>query len=608
MLLTVLFTATLLSACVADPKTAKKTAGEQAVDTPTADQAAAFVADVEQYLTEHGEFRSRIAWLRATNLNFDSNWLYTRVNAEDTRTRVDFAVQAARYNHLRLPATLRRKLARIKLGLNLAAAQQPGAAAELAAVNNRMTTRYATGSINWQGKKVSRNDLEALMGSLRDPAQLVDVWTKWREVVVPMRADYQQMVVLANAGARELGYADTGSMWRERYELPAAQFSTDMDSLWRQVEPLYKALHCHVRAKLNETYGADVVPLDQPIRADLLGNMWAQSWSNIYDLVAPPDPSPVGDLTATLKQQAYTPQKMARTAEAFFSSLGFAPLPETFWQRSMFVQPPGRKVVCHASAWNVDANDDLRIKMCTKVNADDFYTIYHELGHNYYQRAYNQQSPLFRTGANAGFHEAIGDMVALSITPEYLQQIGLQETVPATDADISLLMRRALDKIAFLPFGLLLDQWRWRVFAGEVSADEYNTLWWRLRHEYQGVRPPVVRSEDYFDPGSKFHIANNVSYTRYFIAHILQFQLHKAACEAAGWDNSKPLHRCSIYDSQAAGEKFAAMLAQGAAQPWPDTLEAFTGSRHIDATAVLDYFAPLQQYLAQANADRQCGW
>jgi peptidyl-dipeptidase A len=334
--------------------------------------------------------------------------------------------------------------------------------------------------------------------------------------------------------------------------------------------------------------------------------MWAQSWASIYDLVAPPASDAGYDLTERLLASSYDATEMVETGEAFFSSLGFEPLPETFWERSLFVQPADREVVCHASAWDLDDVDDVRIKMCIRVNEADFRTIHHELGHNYYQRAYNEQSPIFRAGANAGFHEAIGDMVTLSITPEYLQRIGLVSEVPDASADLGLLMSRALDGVAFLPFGLLMDRWRWQVFSGELTPETYNDGWWALREQYQGVRPPVERRPDHFDPGGKFHIPANVEYTRYFLAYILQYQFHRAACEMAGWDG--PLHRCSIYGNEEVGRRFNAMLEMGMSKPWPDALEAFTGAREMDASAIVEYYAPLMEWLAEQNRDRQCGW
>ena len=262
--------------------------------------------------------------------------------------------------------------------------------------------------------------------------------------------------------------------------------------------------------------------------------------------------------------------------------------------------------MCHASAWTIDEKDDLRIKMCIDVNAEDFKTIHHELGHNYYQRAYKNESYLYRTSANDGFHEAVGDTLSLSITPEYLEQLGLLDQVPDASGDLGLLMQQALDKIAFLPFGLMVDQWRWKVFAGEVGPEGYNDLWWALREQYQGVASPDERPADAFDPGAKYHVPRNTPYTRYFLAHILQFQFHRSLCEVAG--NEGPIHRCSIYGSKQAGERLNAMLEMGRSKPWPEALEALTGSSQMDATAILDYFAPLQAWLDEQNAGRQCGW
>ncbi|NNL87598.1 MAG: M2 family metallopeptidase [Marinicaulis sp.] len=582
-------------------------------EAPTSADAAEFIERVENFYREFGEFSARIQWAQATNITYDTNWLVTQVSTEGTEMGVKFANEAKRFNDLELPAEMRRKIEKIKLGLNLPAPETPGAAGKLAEINTRMGSTYATGKIELDGEEVPRNDLEAMMGAIRDPARLQEIWTKWREIPIEenetganMKQDYASMVEIANEGAAELGFADVGDMWRARYDLPSDEFAVETDRLWGQVKPLYDELQCHVRAKLNEQYGDDVVPLDRPIRADLLGNMWAQSWGNISDLVSPEGADPGYDLTELLVNAGYDATKMVKTGEEFFSSLGFEPLPETFWERSQITKPLDREVVCHASAWNMDGQDDIRIKMCTKVNADDFQTVHHELGHNYYQRAYKEKSPIFQTGANGGFHEAIGDMIALSITPDYLNTIGLLDEVPDASADLGLLMNQALEKISFMPFGLLMDKWRWQVFSGELTPATYNDGWWALRTQYQGIRPPTERSSDYFDPGGKYHIPNSVSYTRYFIAHILQFQFHKAACEKAGWEG--PLHRCSIYGAADMGADFNAMLEMGAEKPWPEALEAFTGTREMDGSAVVEYFAPLMEWLQEQNAERTCGW
>jgi len=436
------------------------------------------------------------------------------------------------------------------------------------------------------------------------------MWASWHDQVgAPMKDDYAKMVGIANQGAKELGYPDVGALWRSNYDMPPDRFAAMTDQIWDDLKPLYQSLHTYVRWKLNEKYGDAVQPKTGPIRADLLGNMWAQEWGNIYPLVAPAGAGDIGyDIGDLLKRHGKAPLDMVHAGENFYSSLGFEKLPDTFWKRSQFLKPADREVVCHASAWDLDNKDDLRIKMCIKVNSDDFVTIHHELGHNYYQRAYNDHSFLQMDGANDGFHEAIGDFIALSITPDYLVQIGLLDPkdVPSADKDIGLLLRQALDKVAFLPFGLLVDKWRWGVFDGSITPDHYNDAWVKLKRDYQGIVPPVERPANAFDPGAKFHIPGNTPYMRYFLARILQFQFYEAACKQAGWKG--PLHRCSFYGNKDVGKNLNAMLAMGASKPWPDALEAFTGTREISGKAMADYFAPLKAWLDKQNKGKPTGW
>jgi peptidyl-dipeptidase A len=454
---------------------------------------------------------------------------------------------------------------------------------------------------------ISGSELEGLMQQVRDYDELLELWQGWRTISPPMREKYTRFVELANEGASEFGYSDMGDMWRSKYDMSSDEFKVETAKLWEQVKPLYDELHCHVRAKLGEHYGEDKVPQDGPIPAHLLGNMWAQEWGFIYDIMEPYPGMSDLDVDSTLKTKNYSPQEMVRSAENFYVSLGMERLPDTFWERSMFSKPADREVVCHASAWNLDGDDDLRIKMCIKQTYEELRVIYHELGHNYYQRAYNQQPMLFRDGAHGGFHEAIGDTITLSMTPEYLAEVGLiASAVQSQQAIINQQMQQALDKIAFLPFGKLIDEWRWGVFSGEIAPENYNQAWWDLRLRYQGVAPPVERSEADFDPGAKYHVPGNVSYTRYFLARILQFQFQRSLCEAAGHEGD--LHACSIYGSKAAGDRLTAMLEAGASEPWPDTLEKLTGTREMDATAIIDYFQPLMGYLQEQNEGRSCGW
>jgi peptidyl-dipeptidase A len=579
--------------------------------TATADEARAFVARAEKELSEFSVMSSRAQWVNATYITDDTDALAAHFGTLGTEMGVRFANEAARFAKVSgLDYDTKRKLDFLRGGLVLPAPTTPGAAAELNTISTRLQSTYGKGRGTLNGKEMTGNDLEEKMGTVRNPEDLKEMWTSWHSNVGrPMKADYARMVEIANQGAKELGYPDVGAMWRSQYDLPPEEFAALTDKLWSQVKPLYDQLHCYTRAKLNEKYGDQVQPEARPIRADLLGNMWAQEWGNIYDVVAPKGAGDVGyDLTDLLVKQKYTPEKIVRTGERFFTSLGFAPLPETFWKRSMITAPRDREVICHASAWDVDNVEDLRIKMCTKVNATDFVTVHHELGHNFYQRAYNKQPYLYLNSANDGFHEAIGDMIALSVTPEYLVQVGLldKNKVPSADKDTGLLLRQAMDKVAFLPFGLLVDKWRWNVFNGQVAGGAYNQGWNDLRLQYQGITPPVQRTEADFDAGAKYHVPASTPYTRYFLARILQFQLYKAACDQSGWKG--PLHRCSFYGNKEVGRRLNAMLEMGASRPWPDALEAFTGTREMSGEAMIEYFRPLMSWLQEQNRGRKCGW
>lgn len=575
---------------------------------PTIQEAKEFLENTEARIESFNLRAATAAWEKATNITEATNAAEAKVNAEGAKLSTELSNAAKRFNNLSLPANMRRKIDWLKRGSYFPAPETDGAAEELAEIMSRLDSAYGTGKFEYKGKEIRLGEASDIIAKSRDPEVLKTIWEGWRTISPPMKDDYARMVEIINEGARELGYADAGALWRGGYDMDGDAFIKEADRLWGQVKPLYDELHCYVRNELNEKYGDDIVPVDAPIRADLLGNMWAQSWGNIFDEVAPENAASGVDVTKLLIEKEYDPVKMVKTGEKFFTSMGFAPLPQTFWERSQIVKPEGREVVCHASAWNLDDKDDVRIKMCTKVNAEDFSTVHHELGHNFYQRAYKNQPVFYRGGANDGFHEAIGDMIALSITPEYLVEIGLlsADAVPGEDADLTLLMRQAMDKVAFLPFGLLVDQWRWNVFSGEYSPEEYNSGWWELREKYQGIRPPVARGADAFDPGAKYHIPGNTPYMRYFLAHILQFQFHKAACDIAGFEG--PLHRCSVYNNKDVGTRFNAMMEMGLSKPWPDALEAFTGSRDMDGSAILEYFAPLMRHLESENKTSNCGW
>ena len=569
--------------------------------TPTPEEAKKFIENAEQRLFELGVKAQRAQWVQENFITVDTEQIAADLGEQANTAATEYAKEAHRFDHVNLPPELARKRLLLELATTFPAPNDPKAQKELAGILSSLDGDYGRGKWCPGGDKpcLDVTAVGKLMATSRDPDELKRAWIGWHAVGAPMRERYARMVDLGDEGARQLGYADVGSLWRSNYDMPPDQFEKEMDRTWEQLRPLYLSLHAYVRGQLGKKYGKDVVPPNGPIPADLLGNIWAQEWNNVYDLMDSPKPAQSFDLTNILVERKTDAKGMVKYGEHFFTSLGFPPLPETFWERSLFLKPADRDVVCHASAWDVDNKDDLRVKMCIQITEEDFRVIHHELGHNFYQRAYNTQPPLFQNSANDGFHEAVGDTIALSVTPEYLKQIGLIDTVPPASGDIDYLLQKALEKVAFLPFGLTVDKWRWEVFSGRVKPDEYNKAWWDLRLKYQGVVPPVARTEVEFDPGAKYHVPGNVPYARYFLAAIYQFQFQRGLCKTAGY--SGPLHRCSIYGNKAAGEKLNAMLSLGQSKPWPEALQVLTGETQMDASAMADYFAPLKAWLDEQN-------
>lgn len=566
-----------------------------------------FLDNAEKNLFQLAIEANRAAWINSNFITDDTSDLAAAADQKLTEAGVHYAIEAAKFDHVVVSDDQRRKLNFLKQSLAMPAPQDSIKSAELAKISSQLNSMYGKGSYTTKtGETLSLGQMTAKMATSRNYDELLEMWQGWRTISPDMKPLYIRQAELVNEGAQGLGYNDLGVMWRSNYDMPADDFANELDRLWGQVKPLYNDLHCYVRSELGETYGEDKVPQDQAIPAHLLGNMWAQAWGNIYDLVAPENADPGYDLTKQLLANNYDEIKMVKGAEGFFTSLGFEALPETFWQRSLFTKPADRDVVCHASAWDLDAKDDIRIKMCIQKTGEDFSVIHHELGHNFYQRAYKEQPYYYQNSANDGFHEAIGDTISLSVTPKYLKKIGLINSIPDESKDIGLLMKMALEKIAFLPFSLMVDQWRWQVYSGKITSENYNSAWWELREKYQGVSAPIERDANAFDPAAKYHVAAGVSYSRYFLAHILQFEFHRSLCEISG--NTDPIHRCSIYNSKEAGKALNTVLEMGASKAWQEAHKVLTGSEQMDATAILDYFAPLHRWLKDKNQGKQCGF
>lgn len=582
-------------------------AAEQKPPTPPpASSLAPFLIKAESDLDAASQESNRADWVHATNITPDTAWLSSLARERLATLSLRLARQAANFDRASASPVERRKIDLLRRLTSVPPPADADAATRLAGLQTSLSGQYATGSFLYKGRPTSLGEAEVLLAKTRNPEEARLLWEGWRDSAKALKPDYIAMAALANQGARELGYADMGELWRSGYDRSPAEVETEIDAEWNQLKPIYTALHCFMRKKLSERYGATVQPRTGPIRAHLLGNMWGQNWGNLFD-VTKPEKLDQPDIDDSLQKAGYTPLRMVKTAEAFYSSLGFESLPASFWTSSQFVKPADRKVDCNPSAWTIDNRTDVRLKMCIRVTRSQFVTVYHELGHNFYNLAYTDQPYLFRKGADDGFHEGIGDFIALSATaPAYYRAIGIVPADAPDIDDVSVLLQQALDKVPLLPFAIALDKWRWGVLAGRISPGEFNSSWWKLVAEYQGMIPPRPRPKDGFDAGAKYHVAENVPYISYLKARFYQYQFHEAACRIAKWKG--PLHRCSIYGNKEVGEKLRQMLALGGSRPNSEALALFTGSSEPDPGAMLEYFRPLKTWLDKQNVGERCGW
>ncbi|WP_448477429.1 M2 family metallopeptidase [Pseudoxanthomonas mexicana] len=626
-----------LAACKKDEPATDSAATPAAPKGETADQ---FIARVNDEFKKMYPEMTAAQWLSSTYINDDSQLLAAKGNERYLTQLNSWIEQAKKFEGQQMSPETARAIQLLKLATAMPAPKDPAKLAELTQIATRMEGTYGAGTYctgEGDAKKCRQlGELEDVLRSSRDYDAQLDAWQGWHTIAQPMRKDYTRFVELVNEGSKEMGFADTGEMWRSGYDMTPAEIAAETDRLWGQVKPLYEQLHCYTRTKLQAAYGVEKGQVNGLLPAHLMGNMWQQDWGNLWDMLEPYKGAGSLDITGALEKQyqadyqaalakagpgpgtdklfqaereaqLQVAKQMTERAQDFYTSLGMPKLPESYWTKTQFIKPMDRDVVCHASAWDMNMSGDVRTKMCIKPNEEDFTTIYHELGHVYYYLAYNKLPPLFQTGAHDGFHEAIGDTMVLAMTPDYLKSIGMVgEQQQSNEALINAQMRMALAKVSFMPFGLMIDRWRWGVFDGSIKPADYNKAWWELKAKYQGVAPATARGEDFFDPGAKYHVPGNTPYTRYFLSHVLQFQFYKGLCDAAGYKG--PLYNCSFYGNKAAGQKFWAMLEKGASQPWQATLKELTGGEKMDAGAVLEYFAPLQDWLKQQNEGQTCGW
>ncbi len=571
-----------------------------------------FLNNIEEENKNDGPVIYSASWISSNFITYDSQKVIADYGTRYTLKSLERSREASAFDDVSTSAENRRMLNILKSSFVMPPPLNKELASELSSITTSLEAMYGSGEHCYEdGSCYDLEAFESIIDNSRDPEELLKAWQGWHEIGKPMKSMYMRMVDIGNQGSKDLGYQGLSDLWFSKYDMPADEFLNETDRVWEEVKPLYEALHCHVRAKLNEHYGDNVVPESGPLPVHLLGNMWGQSWSNIYDLVYTEESQQNSvDVTKIIEEKGLNEIEMVEYAEDFFLSIGFDPLPDTFWERSLFVKPRDRSVVCHASAWNLDpANNDLRIKMCIEKNEEDFVTIHHELGHIFYYQAYNHLPTLFQGGANDGFHEAFGDLLTLSITPDYLTQIDFiteEQASVAKEDPIGLLMKQALDGVVVVPWALMLDKWRSGVFNGEIDETNLNSSWWKLREYYQGINTSTERSEDYFDPGAKYHIPGNTPYTRYYLARIMQYQFHEALCNEIEFDGL--LHECSIYGSEKAGDKIISTMAMGESLPWQDAFENLTGSRKLSGKSILNYYAPLKDWLDEQNENRTCGW
>ena len=571
-----------------------------------------FLDEVENENLEFGPIISSASWISSNFITFDSQKIIADYGTRSTLDALNKARRASGFDGLEVSDEKRRMLNILKTSFVMPPPLDNELAAELSKITTSLGAMYGSGEHCFDdGVCYDLEAFEEIIDNSRDPKELLKAWSGWHEISKPMKPMYMRMVEIGNQGANDLGYQNLSDLWFSKYDMPGDEFLMETDRVWEEVKPLYDALHCHVRAKLNDHYGDDIVSTSDPLPVHMLGNMWGQSWSNIYDLVYPKQEElSTVNLTEMIEERKLSEIDMVEYAEDFFISIGFEALPDTFWERSLFVKPVDRSVVCHASAWNLDSsNNDLRIKMCIEKNEEDFITIHHELGHIFYYQAYNHLPTLFQGGANDGFHEAFGDLLTLSITPDYLKKINFinQEEADRAEKDfIGLLMKQALEGVVVIPWALMLDKWRAGIFEGDITNENLNESWWQMREYYQGIAPPSERSEEYFDAGAKYHIPGNTPYTRYYLARIMQYQFHEALCKASGYDGY--LHECSVYGNKVAGEKIISTMALGQSLPWQDAFEKITGSRELSGESILNYYAPLKKWLDEQNEFRTCGW
>ena len=448
------------------------------------------------------------------------------------------------------------------------------------------------------GKPVTVNEIDNLLVTTTALAERRAVWEASKESGPALKPGLVKLQQLRNGVARELGHHDYFALQMAAYGMTTDEMVRLNDDFMRVLRPLYLQLHTWTKYELAKRYGQ---PVPKLIPAHWIANRWAQEWPG---LVAPADLSPY------FKDRSA--EWVAKTAEQFFVSLGLPPLPATFWTKSdIYPVPAGdpRKKNTHGSCWHIDLENDIRSLQSIEPNAQWFQTAHHEFGHGHYFMSYTRPEvpPLLRASANPGFHEGIAEIsgFASSQVP-YLQMVGVLPPDFKADETAFLLNDALVNCVPFIFWASgTMTHWEADVYANNLPPDQWNARWWQYVRDFQGIEPPSPRGEEWCDAATKTHINDTPCYyPNYAFATILKFQLNDYIAKNI---LHQPPQSCNYAGNKEVGAFLKRIMEKGATEDWRKVLRDATGE-DLSTRAMVEYFKPLQAWLAAQNKGRPIGW
>jgi len=557
----------------------------------------------DSLLTGLGAVANQAAWQAVTDVTPEHDAERTGANKVLSKFTGDPGIIERARAFLRDRQALSPLQARQLQKLLLAAAESPGTIPDIVAARVEAESRQSSIQDGYQyrldGKAVTANDIDNLLERSRDLDERRRAWEASKEIGKELRGGLAELQKLRNAVAREMGYSSFHALQVADYDLTVAEMDALLQGFLRDTRPLYAQLHTWVKHELAKRYG--VPPPPGAIPAHWINNRWAQNWTGIVE-------------AANLDRyfEGREPSWILKQAEAFYVSLGFGPLPDSFWKKSdLYPVPVGekRKKNSHGSAWHIDLGSDVRSLMSVEPNTRWFKTTHHELGHIYYYLSYTRPEvpPLLRAGANRAFHEGIGELIAIaSLQTPYLKAAGILPPEKEIETIPFLLNEALAETVPFIAWSVgVMSRWEEDLYEKDLSAGEYNARWWRYKKENQGIEPPSPRGEEYCDPASKTHINDDpAQYYDYAIATVLKYQLHDHIARKILKQDPRS---ANYYGSKEVGDFLKSILKQGATRPWREVLREATGE-DLSTKALLEYFRPLQEWLEKENAGRKIGW